>query len=236
MFFKTLLVIFVATWAISSLETIWLFDTEWRIFAKFAITHEPAFWSKSPKSQVNQSQSLKWVKVSSEYCKKSQNKMYAECTNHSLTHALLGPWIFHCLLGGGGVFERPPPVWKKNERRRSKAREKSSPNHFGHFFLAQVEIEVFRGKNSIFFPKRFFEIKCLILKVEQRFWYHRVCLIKARRTIYKMTLTSQVQSLTSCQVRPRSRGDKNGSYCISVDLPGRDERTDTNPTSLTLLD
>ena len=55
-------------------------------------------------------------------------------------------------------------------------------------------------------------------------------------TIYKMTLKGQDQSLTSGQVRPRSRDDRNGSYCISLDLPGQDERTDTNPTSLSLFD
>ena len=60
--------------------------------------------------------------------------------------------------------------------------------------------------------------------------------VKARRTIYKMTLKGQGQSLTSGQVRPRSRDDQNGSYCISLDSPGQDERTDTNPTSLSLFD
>ena len=86
------------------------------------------------------------------------------------------------------------------------------------------------------FPKRFFDNKIFILKIEQLIWYHRVCLVKARRTIYKMALKGQGQSLTSGQVRPRSRDDRNGSYCISVDSPGQDERTDTNPTSLSLFD
>ena len=44
-----------------------------------------------------------------------------------------------------------------------------------------------------------------------------------------MTLKGQGQSLTSGQVRPRSRDDRNGSYCISVDLPVQDEHTDTIP-------
>ena len=142
---------------------------------------------------------------------------------------------------GGGAFERPPP-WsrllvavKKNERQRSKAREKSFRNHFGHF-LAQVKIGVSRGQNSKIFQNGFSTIKSLILKIEQLIWYHRVCLVKARRTIYKITLKGQGQSLTSGQVRPRSRDDRNGSYCISVDSPGQDERTDTNPTSLSLFD
>ena len=60
--------------------------------------------------------------------------------------------------------------------------------------------------------------------------------VKARRTIYKMTLKGQGQSLTSGQVRSRSHDDWNGSYCISLDSPGQDERTDTNPTSLSLFD
>ena len=105
-----------------------------------------------------------------------------------LTRALLGLWIFHRLLGG--AFERPPP-WsrllvavEKNERQRSKAREKSFRNHFGHF-LAQVKIGVSRGQNSKIFQNGFSTIKSLILKIEQRIWYHCVCLVKARRTIYK---------------------------------------------------
>ena len=157
-----------------------------------------------------------------------------------LTRALLGLWIFHRLLGGGGRLNAPP--WsrllvavEKNERQRSKAREKSFRNHFGHF-LAQVKIGVSSGQNSKIFQNGFSTIKSLILKIKQRIWYHRVCLVKARRTIYKMTFKGQGQSLTSGRVRPRSRDDRNGSYCISLDSPGQDERTDTNPTSLSLLD
>ena len=160
----------------------------------------------------------------------------------TLTRALLGLWISHRLLGGGGGRLNAPPPWsrllvavEKNERQRSKAREKSFRNHFGHF-LAQVKIVVSRGQNSKIFRNGFSTIKSLILKIEQRIWYHRVCLVKARRTIYEMTLRGQGQSLTSGQVRPRSSDDRNGSYCLSVDLPGQDERTDTNPTSLSLFD
>ena len=156
-----------------------------------------------------------------------------------LTRALLGLWIFHRLLGGGGVWT--PPPWSrllvavaKNERQRSKAREKSFRNHFGHF-LAQVKIGVSRGQNSKIFQTGFSTIKSLILKIEQRIWYHCVCLVTARRTIYKMALKGQGQSLTSGQVRLRSRDDRNGSYCISLDSPGQYERTDTNPTSLSLF-
>ena len=135
----------------------------------------------------------------------------------------------------------PPPPWsrllvavEKNERQRSKAGEKSFRNHCGHF-LSQVKIEASRGQNSKNFQNGFSTIESLILNVEQRFWYHRVCLVKARRTIHKMTLKGQGQSLTSGQVWPRSRDDRNGSYCISLDSRGQDERTDTNPTSLSLF-
>ena len=151
-----------------------------------------------------------------------------------------GPLDFPPPAGGGGVWT--PPPWSrllvavgKNERQRSKAREKSFRNHFGHF-LSQVKIAVSRGQNSKIFQNGFSTIKSLILKIEQRIWYHCVCLVKARRTIYRMTLKDQGQSLTSGQVRPRSRDDRNGSYCISLDSPGQDERTDTNPTSLSLFD
>ena len=151
-----------------------------------------------------------------------------------------GPLDFPPPAGGGGVWT--PPPWsrllvaiEKNERQRSKAREKSFRNHFDHV-LSQVKIEASRGPNSKNFQNGFSTIKSSILKVEQLFWYHRVCLVEARRTIYKMTLQGQGQSLTSGQVRPRSRDDRNGSYCKSVDLPGHDERTDTNLTSLSLFD
>ena len=113
----------------------------------------------------------------------------------SLTRALLGLWISHRLLGGGRL--NAPPPWsrllvavEKNERQRSKAREKSFRNHFGHF-LAQVKIGVSRGQNSKIFQNGFSTIKSLILKIEQRIWYHRVCLVKARRTIYKITERSR---------------------------------------------
>ena len=153
-----------------------------------------------------------------------------------------GPLDFGHRLLGGGVWTPPPMISapgrrrESNERQRSKAREKSFRNHFGHF-LAQVKIvKVSRGQNSKIFQNGFSTIKSLILKIEQRIWYHRVCLVKARRTIYEMTLKGQGQSLTSGQVRPRSSDDRNGSYCISVDSPVQDERTDTNPTSLSLFD
>ena len=97
-------------------------------------------------------------------------------------------------------------VVEQNGKRCSKAREKSFRNHFGHF-LAQVKIEVTRGQNSKIFQNSFWIIKSLILKVEQRFWHYRVCLVKARRTMYNLTLKGQGQNLTSGQVRKRSLGD-----------------------------
>ena len=157
-----------------------------------------------------------------------------------LTRALLGLWISHRLLGGGGAFERPP--WsrllvavEKNERQRSKAREKSFRNHFGHF-LAQVKIGVSRGQNSKIFQNGFSTIKSLILKIEQRIWYHRVCLVKARRTMYNLTLKGQGQNLTSGQVRARSLGDPRRSNYTSFDAPCGDKRNDSNHTSLSLND
>ena len=152
-----------------------------------------------------------------------------------------GPLDFPPPAGGGGAFERPPPMISAPGRRREKRKaafessRKIISKSFRSFF-AQVKIGVSRGQNSKIFQNGFSTIKSLILKIEQRIWYHRVCLVKARRTIYKMTLKGQGQSLTSGQVRPRSRDDRNGSYCISLDSPGQDERTDTNPTSLSLFD
>ena len=59
----------------------------------------------------------------------------------------------------GGRLNAPSP-WsrllvavEKNERQRSKAREKSFRNHFGHF-LAQVKIGVSKGQNSKIFGFR----------------------------------------------------------------------------------
>ena len=89
-----------------------------------------------------------------------------------LTRALLGLWIFHDLLGGGCLntprLSRLLRIVEQNGKRRSKAREKSFRNHFGHF-LSQVKIEVARGQNSKIFQNDFWTIKSLILKVEQRF-------------------------------------------------------------------
>ena len=131
----------------------------------------------------------------------------------------MGLWIFHHLLGGclnTPRLSRLLRIVEQNEKRRSKAREKAFRNHFSHFW-AQVKIEVTRGQNSKIFQNAFWTIKYLILKVEQRFWYHRVCIVKARRTMYNLTLKSQGQNLTSGHVRARSLGDPSRSNYTSFD-------------------
>ena len=155
-----------------------------------------------------------------------------------LTRALMGLWIFHHLMGGVWTppsrLSRLLRIVEQNGKRRSKAREKSFRNHFGHF-LAQFKIEVTRSQNSKIFQNGFWTIKSLILKVEQRFWYHRVCLVKARRTMYNLTLKGQGQNLTSGQLRARSLGDSSRSNYTSFDAPCGDKHNDTNPTSLSHL-
>ena len=87
------------------------------------------------------------------------------------------------------------------------------------------------------FPKRFFDDKIFNFKGRATILIPS-CLSRwgASNHIYNMTLQGEGQSLTSGQVRLRSRDDRNGSYCISIDSPGQDERTDTNLTSLSLFD
>ena len=126
-------------------------------------------------------------------------------------------------------------IVEQNGKRRSKVREKSFRNHIGHVF-AQVKIEVNRGQNFKIFQNGFWTIKSLILKVEQRFLYHRVCLVKARRTMFDLTLKDQGQNLTSGQVRARSLGDPSRSNYTLFDAPCGDKRNDTNPASLSHLD
>ena len=62
-----------------------------------------------------------------------------------LTRALLGLWIFHHLLGGGGCLNTPRlsrllRIVEQNGKRRSKAREKSFRNHIGHFFWLRSKL------------------------------------------------------------------------------------------------
>ena len=81
-----------------------------------------------------------------------------------------GPLDFPPPAGGrGGGRSNAPPlsrllvVVEKNERRRSKAREKSFRNDFGNFF-AQVIIEITMGQNSKKNPERGFDDKILNFK------------------------------------------------------------------------
>ena len=93
---------------------------------------------------------------------------------YRLTRALLGLWIFHRLLGGGGRLNAPPPMISAPGRRREKQKaafqssRKIFSKSFRHF-LAQVKIEVSRGQNSKIFQNGFSTIKSLNLKLEQRF-------------------------------------------------------------------
>ena len=89
-----------------------------------------------------------------------------------LTRALMsdGPLDFPPPAGEGCLntprLSRLLRIVEQNGRRRSKAREKSFRNHFGHF-LAQVKIEVTRGRIQNF-PKRFLDDQIFNFKVEQR--------------------------------------------------------------------
>ena len=128
----------------------------------------------------------------------------------TLTRALLGLWI-STACWGGGAFERPPMISAPGRRReKRKAAFESSrkiiSKSFRSFFGSGQNCGL-QGSKFQNFPKQFFDNKIFNLKIEQRIWYHCVCLVKARRTIYKMTMKGQGQSLTSGQVRPRSRDD-----------------------------
>ena len=180
-----------------------------------------------------------WANSTDLQSARSAHLLAAKLISRSLTRALMGLWIFHHLRG---CLNTPPPprlsrllrIVEQNGKRRSKAHEKSFRNHFGHF-LPQVKIEVSRGQNSKIFQNDFWTIKSLILKVEQRFWYHRVCLVKARRTMFNLTLKGQGPNLTPGQVRARSLGDPSRSNYISFNAPCGDKRNDSNPTSLSHL-
>ena len=69
----------------------------------------------------------------------------------------------------GGAFERPPPwsrllvVVEKNKGQRSKAREKSFRNQFGHFF-GSVQNWGHQGSKFQNFPNRFFDNKIFNFK------------------------------------------------------------------------
>ena len=84
-----------------------------------------------------------------------------------LTCALLGLWIFHCLLvgggRGGGAFERPPPMISATGRRREKQKaafessRKIISKSFRSFFFGSGQDWGHQGSNFQNFPKRFFD-------------------------------------------------------------------------------
>ena len=67
-------------------------------------------------------------------------------------------WISHHLMGGGGGCTPPPPLTRflefvaRNEKMRSKAREKSLRNYVSKFF-ARVNTEVDRGHQKVKFSE-----------------------------------------------------------------------------------
>ena len=69
-----------------------------------------------------------------------------------------------------------------------------------------------KSKGQIW-PKSFFD-DVFVLKDRQRLWRYRVCLVKARWTMYNLTLKGQGQNLTSGQVSARSLGDPSRSQII----------------------
>ena len=120
-----------------------------------------------------------------------------------LTRGLMGLWIFHHLLG---VFEHPPSI--------------SAPDNFeiiSVIFWLRSKLRSPGVKIPKFFKNGFWTIKSFIFRIEQRVWYHRVCLVKARRTMYNLTLKGQSQNLASGQVRARSLGDSSRSNYTSFD-------------------
>ena len=156
-----------------------------------------------------------------------------------LTRALMGLWIFHHLLGGGCLnilrLSRLLRIVEQNGKRHSKAREKSFRNHFGHF-LAHVKNKVTRGQNPKKKSKWFLDDKIFNFKGRATILIPS-CLSRqgARRTMYNVTLKSQGQNLTWCQVRAMSLGDPSRSTYTSFDAPCGDKRNDSNPTSLSHL-
>ena len=115
-----------------------------------------------------------------------------------LTRPLLSLWIFHRLLVWGRLNAPPPPMisapgrrWEKRKAAFESSRKIISKS-FQSFFGSGQNWGHRRSKLQNF-PKRFFANKIFSIKVKQRILYHRVCLVKARRTIYKMTLKVKVK-------------------------------------------
>ena len=145
---------------------------------------------------------------------------------------------FQKKLKSAAPYWTPPSISAPAHRRtKRKTAIKLAKNHFeiiSIIFWLRSKLRS-PGVTIPKFPPRFWTIKSLFLKVEQRFWYHRVCIVKARRTIYNLTLKRQGQNLTSGQVRARSLGDLSRSKYTSFDAPCGYKRNDANPTSLSHL-
>ena len=155
----------------------------------------------------------------------------------------MGFWTVSSDGGASGhlrsVFEHPPSISAPAHRRtKRKTAFESSRKIISKSFRSFFGSGQNWGHQGSKFQKNqngFWTIKSLILKVEQRFWYHRVCLAKARRTMYNLTLKGQGHNLTSGQVRARSLGDPNRSSYTSFDAPCGYKRNESNPTSLSYL-
>ena len=91
-----------------------------------------------------------------------------QISTRALTPALLGLWIFHRLLGGGGAFERPPMISAPGRRReKRKAAFESSrkiiSKSFRSFFGSGQNWGL-QGSKFQNFPKRFFDNKIFNFK------------------------------------------------------------------------
>ena len=102
-------------------------------------------------------------------------------------------------------------------------------------FLSSGQNTVHQRSKGQIWPKWFFDDNVFVLKIEQRLWPYRVCLVKARRTMYNLTLKGQGQNLTSGQVRARSLGDPSRPNYTSFDAPCGDKRHVKSHLDLKLL-
>ena len=124
-----------------------------RVFLKTSLLRRSVFQSTLGKKFLSCTRSHEESSISSRLATlRSRNTRRSTVALFNLTRALMGLWIFHQLLGGGGCLNTPRlsrllRIVEQNVKRRSKPREKSFRNHFSHF-LAQVKIEVSRGQNS----------------------------------------------------------------------------------------
>ena len=135
---------------------------------------------------------------------------------------------------GGCLNTPPPPSISAPAHRRTK--RKTAFEISGKIILKLLRSFLSSGQNwghqrskGQIWPKWFFDDNVFV-------WLYRVCLVKARRTMYNLTLKGQGQNLTSGQVRASSLCDPSKSNYTSFDAPCGDKRHDTNPTSLSHLD